>query len=477
MSPGLKPGEYMAALAATAARYPRGSVGMFLGAAFWAGAKCWRDTPVLRPADFVTAADAVEEEFSLLDAGSHLEYGLGALPGVVAEGMSKLEIYTLSQVCATAMVCAQEATIEWADANHGVGDAGLASACLILASLSDVAAELEGEAPTNTAMVQTMLDEWANRSRPVTKALRSSPPGGEFEVTFFKQSFGGETAAQSGALSATCSEVLLLEHRDEIGFSSLTTRVHTPVPLSVIPHPHDAGVLIRHLAPRPLARVREDPLPQRDNVVLLSRSSGRPTPEIPVQIVVLSRAPALVESFARTGATVLLDPTGVEEVLWALPAESPIVLVASTPESRELAERAVQLGMLPSEDTPEFWPQRRILVAPTKDELSATWLVEALSRLNLREDDASWKDDLRDCFSATLGSIRVEPLESDLFAQLDSLLSFSGEDQMELFAVIAQGQSGADRVSLQSGIALNQNVELTAYYGGQPGPTLLGVRK
>lgn len=471
LSAGLKPGQYTANLAGVAAKYPRGASGMFLAAFFGAMAKTWRDTAILRPADLVMAAETIETEFRALDGDAGLEYGLSSLASAVNEELSKLELYTLSQVIGTALVGAQERTVDSADANRGVGDAGLAGACLIIASLADVAAEAEGEAPANVELVSAMLSEWADRSRTLTKALRATPPGGEFAVTFRQVGFAADLKKQREALSSTCSEVLLTGSVDEIGFGAFTTHVHTAVPLSALPHPPQ-GVLLEHLSETGMTfpdSTEEDPLPERGNVVLLSRFTKKPSASPRAHLLVLSEAPALMEMFARGGATVLLEPGEAEQIDWALGTrKGPVVVIPASEATRKLAEQFVESNL--SEN-----PERSLVLAPTVDELSAVWLCEELTKVDLRSLPLVPDGGLEREIQRILSEIRVEKMSDHLESQLDGLLAFSGEETKELFAVIGATQANPDRMSLQSLVALDPQIELITYYGGQTGPTLLGI--
>ena len=73
-------------------------------------------------------------------------------------------------------------------------------------------------------------------------------------------------------------------------------------------------------------------------------------------------------------------------------------------------------------------------------------------------------------------SIRVEPLsDHDLDPQIRDLVNDLGSNR-ELHAVISSENVSTDRMKLQLALANYADIELVAYYGGQPGPTCIGVQ-
>lgn len=469
LSPGLHPGQFMAHLANESGRYPRGSSGIFLSAFFVACAKTWRDFPIIRPAELVRAAETVEQNFQKLNGGVSLNYGLTSLAQNINQALSQLEVYTLSQVIDTAVVCAQELTVDSADAHRGVGDAGLAGACLILASLADVVAEIEGEIPGNVEVVRSMLSDWANRSRTVTQtSSKSTSSNDEFEVTFQQLGFAPDLENRRQELAATCSEVLITGTVDELGFSSFTTHVHTAVPLSTLPHPHE-GILIERLSRTQkdtVAITSEDPVPELDNVVLLSRAKERVQAWRKPQLLVLSEASALIEVYARSGATVLLNPRNLDDLYWALDGHSDLtVVIPSSLYGKALAEK------LATHET-----ERVIVSASSTDELTAAWLCAGITSWEYNGTPAEGKALVQQEIHRVLENIRVECMSEDLAWQFDQLCAFSPAEITEVMALIGAEQAAQDRVNLQSMAEIDPRIELTIFYGGQKSPTLLGVR-
>lgn len=473
----LRPAEFMAALSREVAKFPHGSVGIFLASGFAACAEAWGDAPVVRPADLLMSVDAMDRAFREVSGSDTWEFGLSRLITTVSEQLSELELLTLSQVVDTALVCAQEATIDSADAHGGVGDAGLAGACLIFASLADLAATAEGDVPTNVSTVQAMLSDWANRSRSVAESLRHTVPGGEFGATFHFEALDMPTGKLRESLRAASSEVLICKVLDGIGAGRFVAHVHTPSPLAALPYPHGA-VLIHHLGRNPEAfEGDEDPLTRLtadfDNVVVLSDFAARRAPLVTPGLLVLSAAPALVETYARAGATVLLGTENPEQICWAwrsLPKGRAALIIPADPETRKMA-----LTMRDSLDDAEL-SDSPVIVADTEDELSAAWLVQSLQGKQFRGGNLEQLRDLETACRDLKASIRVEPLSHhDLDTQIRDLVNDLGPNR-ELHAVISSGNVSTDRMNLQLALANYADIELVAYYGGQPGSTCIGVR-
>ncbi|NMW46313.1 hypothetical protein [Mobiluncus curtisii] len=473
----LRPAEFMAAVSREVAKFPHGSVGIFLASGFAACAEAWGDAPVVRPADLLMSVDAMDRAFREVSGSDTWEFGLSRLITTVSEQLSELELLMLSQVVDTALVCAQEATIDSADAHGGVGDAGLAGACLIFASLADLAATAEGDVPTNVSTVQAMLSDWANRSRSVAESLRHTVPGGEFGATFHFEALDMPTGKLRESLRAASSEVLICKVLDGIGAGRFVAHVHTPSPLAALPYPHGA-VLIHHLGRNPEAfEGDEDPLTRLtadfDNVVVLSDFAARQVPLVTPGLLVLSAAPALVETYARAGATVLLETENSEQICWAwrsLPKGRAALIIPADPETRRMA-----LTMRDSLDDTEL-SDSPVMVADTEDELSAAWLVQSLQGKQFRGGNLEQLRDLETACQDLKAGIRVEPLSHhDLDTQIRDLVNDLGPNR-ELHAVISSGNVSTDRMNLQLALANYADIELVAYYGGQPGSTYIGVR-
>ncbi|EEJ54366.1 DAK2 domain fusion protein YloV [Mobiluncus mulieris] len=489
-SPHIPPDRFMAHLASVAAKFPRGSSGMFTAASLAATAKTWREVPLIRPVELVQAVSSISRDFQNLDGEVSLDFGLTALVRNIEAELAELNVYTLSAVMDTTVVCAQQLTVDSADTHRGVGDAGLAGACLILASLADVVASIEGKTPGNTEIIQSMLTDWADRSRPVVSARRAQTPGTEFEVTFRHTGYAREIGTRRQELGATCSEVLELGTKDELGFATFTTHVHTAAPLSILPHPHE-NILVEQLSPPESSLWRvgaEDPVPEKDNVVLFTRRftragqpgksgksggssgfSGVDALESGMQqkrpkLVILSEAPALVEMYARGSATVLLNPSGTDWVQWALGKPRGLsVLIPSSPATWELAKE-----MAPHETAV-------VTVAPSRDELSALWLSAGLATWQCHRDGDSEASAQRE-IQRLCTLIRVEEIGENLKEQLEALCAFAPGDTAEIMALIGARQPGVDRVRLRSMAEGDPRIELTIFYGGQSGATLLGVK-
>lgn len=477
LSPSLHPAEFMAALSRGVAKFPYGSVGIFLASGFAACAEAWGDIPVVRPADLLMAIDTMDQSFKEVAGADSWEFGLSHLISNISEQLSELELLTLTQVVDTALVCAQEATVDSADAHGGVGDAGLAGACLIFAALADLAAVAEGEAGVHVSTVQAMLRDWANRSRIVAESLRHTVPGGEFETTFHFEAVDMTTEKLRESLRAVSSEVLVCQIVDEFGVGHFVAHLHTPAPLTALPYSHGA-VLIRHLNVLPeILEGDEDPLTKLtadfDNVVVLADFTARQTPLVAPGLLVLSSAPALVETYARAGATVLLGMDNPHQIGWAwhtLPTGRASLIVPTSSQSHQQAlMMRDSLAATGSVDA-------CVIVADTQDELSAAWLVQSLQGKRFRGALSEQARDLETACQDLRARIRVEPMSGqNLRTQIRDFANDLGSNR-ELHAVISSENASTDRMNLQLALSDYDDIELVAYYGGQPGVTCIGIR-
>lgn len=466
----LKEGPFMACLANSAAKYPHGSAGMFLASFLSAIAKSWLELPLVRPVDLLTVAENVYQNFQTLTGDVILDFGLTGLARKISDELSTLEVFTFSQILDTALVCAQQQLVDSADTHNGVGDAGLAGACIILASLSDVVAEKDGETASNLDVVQTMLSEWTLRSGQTGKTFIPKEGGNDLEVTFQQEGFAPDLEKRRQELAVSCSEMLLSGTTDELGFGFFTTHAHTTTPLSVLSHPYQ-GVLVEQLVPPEKDEAHlflmEDPLPEVENVVLFSRKKESHAPWNKLHLVVLSQSPALAEMYARGGATVMLNPRDEADVYWALLGgqERLTIIVPSSSSTAGLAEDATRHETVSP-----------VIKAPTVDELSALWLCAAITPWYPTGTVEEAKSRLEVEMQQVLSTMRVEKMSENLESQLDDLSAFSAAETTEVFALIGASQPTLDRAKLQTLAAGNPRVELTVFYGGQNGATLLGVR-
>ena len=208
-------------------------------------------------------------------------------------------------------------------------------------------------------------------------------------------------------------------------------------------------------------------------MVVLSDFAARQVPLVTPGLLVLSAAPALVETYARAGATVLLETENSEQICWAwrsLPKGRAALIIPADPETRRMA-----LTMRDSLDDTEL-SDSPVMVADTEDELSAAWLVQSLQGKQFRGGNLEQLRDLETACQDLKAGIRVEPLSHhDLDTQIRDLVNDLGPNR-ELHAVISSGNVSTDRMNLQLALANYADIELVAYYGGQPGPTYIGVR-
>lgn len=458
-----KPGHFLSNVAAGIVRYPHGCIGQFLASAFTAAGEAAGDALFLRPADLVMIAEGIDLAWERLDGTNSVSFGLSALSNTISEQLAELDILTLSQVVDTALVCAQQATVDSADVNRGAGDAGLAGMCLILAVLADLVGELEDESVANVNLVSTMLSEWADRSRSVSANLSQTYPGGEFAVTFCRETLADDADQLRESLRSTCSEILIHDHVDAIGVGRFVTHVHTPTPLAALPQPRDNGVLISHLTLDDTPSITpEDPLERihnLDNVVLLSRQQPHRQPRRRAHVVVLSQAPALAEILGRSGATVLLAASDTAQLQWSLRQDGNTlaIMVPASAQTVDLARTLRESG-------------ESFALAPTADELSALLLVERLQNSPYLLDETWSVSDAQSYCEQSAAQLRVEPLGEDLDQQLRDM------PPGEVLAIIGAANTASDRAKLQMAQVLVPEVELSAFYGGQPGDTVIGVR-
>lgn len=172
----------------------------------------------------------------------------------------------------TTVVCAQQLAVNFADTHRGVGDVGLAGACLALVSLVDVVTLIEGETPGNTEITQSMLIDRADRSYPVVNAWRAQTPDTELGVTFRHTDYTREVGTRRQELGAICSEVLEPGTKNEPGSTTFTAHIHTAMPLSILPHPYE-NILVEQLLSLESSLWRasaEGFVPERGNAMLLT---------------------------------------------------------------------------------------------------------------------------------------------------------------------------------------------------------------
>lgn len=102
--------------------------------------------------------------------------------------------------------------------------------------------------------------------------------------------------------------------------------------------------------------------------------------------------------------------------------------------------------------------------------------MQSLQGKRFRGAGAEQLRDLETACRELKASIRVEPLsDHDLDTQIRDLANDVGPNR-ELHAVISSENVSTDRMNLQLALSNYADIELVAYYGGQPGPTCIGVR-
>jgi len=255
---------------------------------------------------------------------------------------------TISAVAASAAFGAQESVVETAGLGHGAVDAGGAALMLMYTCLSDIintagaATGMPRPAPAPisrlpyTLVARQMLDDLVAGATHGGSARVSETPfsTGEFEVMYLLEATAAQAADLRRRLEAIGDSVGVVGTPDALGVGMFQVHVHTDTPRAALPrHGRARQVCIHHLHPTALAvapvwEADEPPLPTTGpddgRVVSFERLAARRSRSVPdspdaeartesgtarrVGVIACTRAPGLIEQFARTGAVVVLNP-------------------------------------------------------------------------------------------------------------------------------------------------------------------------
>ncbi|SDM82719.1 DAK2 domain-containing protein [Actinomyces ruminicola] len=279
---------------------------------------------------------------------------------------------SISAVAASAAFGAQESVVETAGLGHGAVDAGGAALMLMYTCLSDTidagaaaspalatasqagrsapAGPVGGAAPLvdtpplprfpYTRVARQMLDDLVASATHGGVARDGEAPfsTGEFEVMYLLEATASQAAELRRHLETIGDSVGVVGTPDALGVGMFQVHVHTDTPRAALPRRGRARqVCVHHLHPTALAvapawEADEPPLPTSglDDGRVVSferlaarrpRSGPQPTPGAAgggadaepfsmrrVGVIACTRAPGLIEQFARTGAVVVLNP-------------------------------------------------------------------------------------------------------------------------------------------------------------------------
>nr|WP_233188197.1 DAK2 domain-containing protein [Actinomyces qiguomingii] len=368
----LPPGADLAQAARAAAdgaiRGARGNSGLLISQVLAALADVCAEAPdpaALRPVELVHAYERIAattwNAVSRPVAGTLLTVARDAAVGArtAFEESTAAAPVTVSTVAASAAFGAQESVVETAGLGHGAVDAGGAALMLMYTSLSDTVDA--ADSPTGPAslpctdVARQMLDDLVAGSTHGAGArdAEGSFSTGEFEVMYLLEATAAQAAELRRELEDIGDSVGVVGTPDALGVGMFQVHVHTDTPRAALPRSGRARqVCIHHLHPTALAVVPtweadEPPLPTTTpadgRVVSFERLAARRSTaqtvddaKIPdaapikqgVGVIACTRAPGLIEQFARTGAVVVLNPErdGIVRAAGDLGATQAIVL-------------------------------------------------------------------------------------------------------------------------------------------------------
>lgn len=480
-------------IAASAAREAaHGCSGALLAAGLQGAAQAWQGLTELNPLQLLAGARGAVLALEATSSRPSLPGGLVEAARRTLDELEAGELYTLASCSSTAVISFQTAVVDSAEARAGVADAGNAAVALILAALAEVCHDPAAGAATWVEVVTTMLEDFADRSRRQSGPRRTHP-GGEFEVSFVWQNFTTSIEALRQDLERWSTEVIISGQPDELGVARWLVHAHVANPTAVLPRGGNAQVpvKIRHLDPPRLRSAGTEPVEERDNVRLLrprQQVAGAPSALAPLRLIALTRAPGAVETLARTGASVVLDPAAISDLAWAT---QEVGLGA--------AGQGASLGvLLPCDEASAQWahelaaarPEGQILVAPSRDEAAVCIYAEAL---------AQWAQGAWSSFSHPAAALRgllecLAQLSGEIITQ--SLAEAEGQGTAEVLQALARAAFDTSRprvlyallgaadafqvradldLYLATGAFEEGTVDLVVRHGGQGGPASLGV--
>ncbi|RAX22957.1 MULTISPECIES: DAK2 domain-containing protein [unclassified Actinomyces] len=389
LPPGADLAQTARAAADGAVRGARGNSGLLISQVLAALADVCAEAPdptALRPVELVHAYERIATTtwaaVSRPVAGTLLTVAQDAATGArtAFEESTASAPPSVSTVAASAAFGAQESVVETAGLGHGAVDAGGAALMLMYTSLSDTidaghADAAPGALPaspsaTATSMPSTlpctdvarqMLDDLVAAATHGAGARENAGPfsTGEFEVMYLLEATAAQAAALRRDLEAIGDSVGVVGTPDALGVGMFQVHVHTDTPRAALPRSGRARqVCIHHLHPTALAlapawEADEPPLPTSapadGRVVSFERLAARraqhDSQAAPaaagngshaaansaprrVGVIACTRAPGLIEQFARTGAVVVLDPErdGIVRAAGDLGAAQAVVL-------------------------------------------------------------------------------------------------------------------------------------------------------
>ncbi|MDO4899541.1 DAK2 domain-containing protein [Actinomyces sp.] len=388
LPPGVDLAQAARAAADGAIRGARGNSGLLISQVLAALADVCAEAPdpaALRPVELLHAYERIAattwSAVSRPVAGTLLTVAKDAAEGARSafkESTAATPV-TLSNIAASAAFGAQESVVETAGLGHGAVDAGGAALMLMYTSLSDVINGVDAadsRAADSTALPYTdvarqMLDDLVAGATHGARARdgEGAFSTGEFEVMYLLEATAAQAAALRQDLEAIGDSVGVVGTPDALGVGIYQVHVHTDTPRSALPrHGRARQVCVHHLHPTALAlapawEADEPPLPTATpadgRVVSFERLAARRGPRAEpeagregtgaesrgargVGVIACTRAPGLIEQFARTGAVVVLNPErdGIVRAAGDLGAAQTIVLPCDPQAATDAHEAA-----------------------------------------------------------------------------------------------------------------------------------------
>lgn len=404
LPPGADLAQAARAAADGAVRGARGNSGLLISQVLAALADVCSEAPdpaALRPVELVHAYERIATTtwaaVSRPVAGTLLTVAQDAADGARAalDESTAATPATVSTIAASAAFSAQESVVETVGLGHGAVDAGGAALMLMYTCLSDTidadpADTVAATAPASlsatmaaappalpcTDVARQMLDDLVAGAAHGAGAREDADSfsTGEFEVMYLLEATAAQAAALRRDLEAIGDSVGVVGTPDALGVGMFQVHVHTDTPRAALPRRGRARqVCIHHLHPTALAlapawEADEPPLPTSapadGRVVSFERLAARRTQRDPqaapettgdgphtasdpaprrVGVIACTRAPGLIEQFARTGAVVVLDPErdGIVRAAGDLGATQAVVLPCD-PQAAASAHQAAR---------------------------------------------------------------------------------------------------------------------------------------
>ncbi|MDO4260361.1 MAG: DAK2 domain-containing protein [Actinomycetaceae bacterium] len=459
-------------------RQAHGHIGVILTEVFASWSRCAESFP--------DAPLTPVETRRLLNAtlvGSPLEDSLHpAIHAVLREGRDALGDLgdTLPEVGDVVSTYSLQGQVGLIDETSATTDRINAGAAVLVILLACVDAAVNDSDTSLVALARMLADLAAREGAPAPRTA-DPLPGRDFTADVIVEGMAEDAAALHTRLKAIGARHTITGHTDFFGMGTWRLHIDTGAPMAVRPR---AGRIIRFLVAdaRPDEAIGEDQLSDgvsHRGVRLLERR-----PRMRVQratVVVCTRSPDLVEDFARTGATVLLNPVGDDRDAFIDAANASTVGFALFLPCDEASARLA--ASIAADMAADLTCGTAVEVGPSRDELTALALARATAPVFVPQPGGPtvaplMATVLREAMAQTLAATRIidvgsGPAEETIPASIPSELPMGAQVR-----ILVGDSSDEDVVPI-----FRHVLDPTSYWGvqveilhrGAPGPTLLQV--